>query len=361
METTAAIVAMGAVTSVGLSAAETASSVRAGVCRFAETPYRGRYSEPLVMGALPEEMLPPPDPLLSSFPGVSVRQTRMLRLAGLALAEVRESLSRNQAVPLFLALPEEATEGEAKDNRDLLNLLSVQAEVKLNLAASKLFPTGRAGGIVALKEAADLLSAGKHEYVLLGGADTYWDRWLLQRLDREGRVNSRFNNDGFIPGEGAAFLLLSSWKAVRNAKATVLGSIEGVGTGFEVGHRLSQEAYRGDGLANAFGDLFDSCASRNPIGAVYAGFNGESYPAKSWGVGFLRHSGRFKADHRFEHPADCMGDTGAAMAPIMVILAVVGMRAGHSEGPCLVWCLSDRGDCGALLANIAAPTQDLGR
>jgi len=361
MGATAAIVAMGAVTSVGLSAAETAASVRSGVCRFAETPHPGQYLEPLVMGALPEDMLPPADPLVATFPGISARQRRMLRLGGLALADLGKSLPPTQPPPLFLALPEGGTEEEATNNRDLLNLLSVQAEVKLDFAASKLFPAGRAAGIIALKEAVELLSAERYDYVLLGGVDTYWDEWLLQSLDREGRVNSRFNSDGFVPGEGAAFLLLASPKAVRNEEVSVLGSIESVGTSFEVGHRFSEEPYRGDGLASAFATLFDSYASRDHVGSVYAGFNGESYPAKSWGVAFLRHSARFVEDFCFEHPADCIGDTGAAMAPIMLILSIVGMRAGYRAGPCLVWCLSDHGECGALLVNSAATTQALRR
>ncbi len=358
MDGTVAILALGAVTSVGLSPAETATSVRAGVCRFAATPYPGRYQDPLVMGALPDELLAPADPLVGSFPDISARQRRLLRLGGQALAHLAKDLAGKEPVTLFLAVPEHSAEDERTDNRDLLNLLSEQAGVKLNLPASKLFPMGRAGGIVALKEAVQTLAAGTRHHLLVGGVDTYRDRWLLQKLDREGRISSPVNSDGFIPGEGAAFLLLSTWRSAQHAGVPILGSIGGIATSFETGHLYSDQPYRGEGLASAFTSLFASQGDGEPVGAVYAGFNGESYPAKSWGVAYLRHSHRFRENIRFEHPADCIGDTGAAMAPLMVMLAVIGMRAGYRAAPSLVWCLSDYGHCGAILASATASSQE---
>ena len=313
------------------------------------------------MGALADDLLPPADPLVGSFPDISDRQRRLLRLGGAALGQLRGSLAGKDPVALFLAVPEQAAEDERTDNRDLLNLLSEQAGVKLDLAASKLFPTGRAGGIMALKEATEVLGSGTRHRVLVGGVDTYRDRWLLQKLDREGRVSSPSNSDGFIPGEGAGFLLLSSSRSAPKSGVPILGRISGTETGLESGHRYSDQPYRGEGLASAFATLFDSSGDEEPVGAVYAGYNGESYPAKSWGVAYLRHSRRFKEGFPFEHPADCTGDTGAAMAPLMVILSVIGMRAGYRAVPCLVWCLSDNGHCGAVLASATPAEPDPAR
>ena len=238
--------------------------------------------------------------------------------------------------------------------------MSEQAGSEARPVGSRLFPLGRAGGIVALKEAAQVLATGARHHIVLGGVDTYRDRWLLQKLDREGRVSSPFNSDGFIPGEGAGFLLLSSSRSAQKAGVPILGLIAGTANSFESGHRYSDQPYRGEGLASAFATLFGSSDSGEPVGAVYAGYNGESYPAKSWGVAYLRHSRRFKEDFRFEHPADCTGDTGAAMVPLMVILSVIGMRAGYRAAPSLVWCLSDDGHCGAVLASATPAKQQTG-
>ncbi|HWH21645.1 MAG TPA: hypothetical protein VN671_14005, partial [Solirubrobacterales bacterium] len=84
-------------------------------------------------------------------------------------------------------------------------------------------------------------------------------------------------------------------------------------------------------------------------GCVYAGLNGESHWAKGWGVSHIRN-GRFFAEAlRMEHPADCMGDPGAALGPIMLGLAADRQARGLDQAPTLVWCASDRGECAAAL------------
>jgi len=44
---------------------------------------------------------------------------------------------------------------------------------------------------------------------------------------------------------------------------------------------------------------------------------------------------------RIEHPADCMGDPGAAYGAIMLALAAHDIARGRCPTPCLVWAASD--------------------
>jgi 3-oxoacyl-[acyl-carrier-protein] synthase-1 len=81
--------------------------------------------------------------------------------------------------------------------------------------------------------------------------------------------------------------------------------------------------------------------------------NGESHWAKEWGVGFIRNRAAFHPDHGMHHPADCVGDTGAACGPLMTGLAALGLRDGYRRGPCLVYCSSDDGPRAALAVGAA--------
>ena len=42
-----------------------------------------------------------------------------------------------------------------------------------------------------------------------------------------------------------------------------------------------------------------------------------------------------------EHPADCVGDAGAASGALMLALGALGLHDGDVAGPCLIWCASD--------------------
>jgi 3-oxoacyl-[acyl-carrier-protein] synthase-1 len=79
-----------------------------------------------------------------------------------------------------------------------------------------------------------------------------------------------------------------------------------------------------------------------PIATTFAGFNGENFDAKLWGVARLRHSDLFSAGALIEHPADKYGDAGAATGAILVALAAQALSTGTRPGPALVWAASDR-------------------
>ena len=159
--------------------------------------------------------------------------------------------------------------------------------------------------------------------------------------------------DGFIPGEGAAFLLLAQSSNVGGVKGGPLANIVAASTGFEAGHRYSEEPYKGDGLADTFAELFADSDESNKIKTVYAGLNGENFSSKEWGVTFLRNTEHFEENHQFEHPADCFGDTGAALGAMMTGLAAIGLAKDKTDGPCCVWCSSDYGQRAAVILDKA--------
>jgi len=185
--------------------------------------------------------------------------------------------------------------------------------------------------------------------MVAGGIDSYRDPWVLGTLDRAERVKSGSNWDGFVPGEGAGFLLLASEAAAAARGLPVLARVSPVAIGFEPGHLESAEPYRGDGLANTLRQLVPHITQAGPVREVYSSMTGESHWAKEWGVAFMRTRHVFAERHELHHPADSFGDTGAASGPLMVGLAALGLKGRYRGSPVLAYGSSDRGGRAALM------------
>ncbi len=340
----AEILAVGVATPLGLDGPSAAAAVRAGLSRFREsTRFWNKAGEPQVLSLVDGEALPELHPSVAAEPGS--RTARMLQLGAYALSQACAPC--REPPPLLLALPDEREGIADPAGPTFVRDLARQADVTLADRGGRLYRQGGAGVLVALRDALALLSAGAPQ-VVVGGVDSFLDPALLDALDGEDRLVGA-GMDGFVPGEGAAFLLLGARGARREVGASPLAALAGVGLAVEKGHRYSREPCRGDGLTAAFRELFAGAPGAAPVRTVYAGMNGENLASKEWSIAYLRNAQRFQDDHAMEHPADCIGDAGAALAPVMLGLAALGLRQGTCAGPCLVWSASDREARGAAL------------
>ncbi len=336
------ICSIGMATAVGDCTAQTETSVRAGISRYASSAIHNRHDRPMTMALLPEDALPQ---LVERPLGWTSRQLRMLRLGKLALPEALEALPPRQKAALFLAGPEPLPGRSPVVEDGFLDAVCA-LDPRLERGASLLFATGRAGGMQALDAAMKHLAKNGPRYALLGGIDSYLDLMLLGVLDQDDRVLADGVMNGFAPGEGAGFVLLCSDATRREAHASATVAVHEPGLADEPGHRYSEEPYLGDGLAQAVSAALEG--SEEPIGTVLASLNGENFGAKEWGVATVRNSGELGTLYRFEHPGDCFGDIGAAFGPVLIGLAAVGMRRGSLPSPCLVYCSSEAAPRGAV-------------
>jgi|SRR2546429_2970341 len=323
------------VTPVGGTALQTVNSIRAGISRYAERPLDDSENHAIVMALLPDDWLPALSYQLEDFGALTEREKRMLRLAGPALREAVKELPSTHALALDLALPETPERVAPPAGDSFLRALSIQSGVDLDIRASRVFLGGRAAGLQALGAA---MARARDTFTLVGGVDSYLDPEVLTVLEMEGRLLKEDAMDAFAPGEGAGFLLLGS--AAKNDGPLVAAVVHEPGFGREPGHRDSDEPYRGDGLAAAIAAALGNGAAR-PIETVVCSLNGENLGAKEWGVSLLRNRRFFQEDVRIWHPADCFGDTGAAMGPLLLGFAALGLKQGHVKEPCIVWCSSD--------------------
>jgi len=347
------ILGVGMVTAVGLSAAETAASVRSGTMRFGESPFRDKRFHPITLAEVPEDGLPPLSAPAIGAGGYTSRELRLLRLATSAL---RESLTpiagRRVRIGLCLALPEVETT-RPLNRPAFLQAVCALAGNGIDATVSDASHTGRAGGLTAIGHAAHIVQQGFADFMVAGSIDSYRDPFVLAQLEKTQRLKSASNMDGFIPGEGAGFLLLGRSSTAAAHRLPTYASVSPVSDGFEAGHLTSAEPYRGDGLAAVFRQLAAAGAVQAPVSEVYSSMNGENHWAKEWGVAYLRNRAMFQEAHGMHHPADCLGDTGAACGPVLVGLAALGIQQGYRRAPALVYGSSDSGPRSALVVGAA--------
>lgn len=313
------------------------ASARAGIARIGSSPVEDRYFEPIQMGLVPEPALGPLTPEIDTLP-LPARARRILRLAAPSFQAVAAGMTG--PVPLYIGLPQLSGD-DARWMRHVPAYLQMLTGIAIDRAGSVILPLGRAAGLVALERALHVVTEDPAATVIVGGVDSLFDVDLLVALEREGRILGPTVMDGFIPGEGAAFFRLagSASDATLPRRAVAIGAVASVA---DPGHRYGDAPARGEGLAAALTDLRGRWPGRAAIATTFAGFNGESFDAKLWGVARLRHNDFFADGMAIEHPADKFGDAGAAMGAILVALAARSLTTGSRQGPALVWAASDR-------------------
>jgi 3-oxoacyl-[acyl-carrier-protein] synthase-1 len=321
--------------SIGNGTDQVWASARAGIARIANSHVMDRSFEPIQMGLVPDEALGALTPEVDALP-LPARARRMLRLAAPSFQAVAAKVPRPVAV--FIGLPE-LTQAEAPWITHVPAYLQMLTGVKVDRARSVVVPRGRAAGLMALEQALAAIQAQPALTVIVGGVDSYLDLRLLSALDNEQRILGGRAMDGFIPAEGAAFFVLSGPGAANGHPVTV----NAAASAMDPGHRYGSEPARGEGLAAALEQARQRAGKLHaPIGTTFAGFNGESFDAKLWGVARLRHGDLFSPTMIVDHPADKFGDTGAAMGAILIALAAKSLESGTRPGPALVWAASDR-------------------
>jgi 3-oxoacyl-[acyl-carrier-protein] synthase-1 len=325
--------------SIGNGTDQVWASARAGVGRITDSHVMDRHFEPIRMGLVPEDALGTLVPEIDALPLPS-RARRILRLAAPSFQAVAQDLSG--AVPVFLGLPN-LTPDEAPWLMHVPAYLQTLTGVTVDRARSVVMPQGRAAALLALERALDVVRSDSAAAVVVGGVDSYLDLRLLGTLDAEQRILGSRVMDGFIPGEGAAFFVLTGPDVPATQARQPRVVVHGAASAMDEGHRYGTAPARGEGLAMALAQLRQRAGELpGPIGTTFAGFNGENFDAKMWGVARLRHNDFFAPSMVIEHPADQYGDAGAATGAVLLSLATKSLSNGTRPGPALVWAASDR-------------------
>jgi 3-oxoacyl-[acyl-carrier-protein] synthase-1 len=150
---------------------------------------------------------------------------------------------------------------------------------------------------------------------------------------------------GFLPGEGAAFLLIEPPLEARARGARVLCSIEAPATAIEPVTAREGAPCDGTGLGAAIEATLSALGDRGAeTGLLLTDLNGEPYRAEELGYAVVRALRHVKAPFRVWHAADCIGDTGAASSAIAACTGARALCRGYARtGHALVCASSDSG------------------
>ena len=372
------ILSVGMSTPLGLDARQSSLVLRARKMAPTKTAFRDRHG--FAIGDVRARRLD--DALVG--PG------RLLALAAPALREALSGVPPTEA-PLFLAVPERRSEAEAPLGPTFLSDLADRAGagagagagaaagvgagtstgagastgVRIALDRSEAIAIGHAGFAVALsraiasvnERAAAILARrsgsargapapGHREPVAIaiaGGVDSHHDPAVLAALDEERRLHGSGTRDGFIPSEGAAFVVVTAHET-RLSYARVTG----VATGME-----REDGAEDPPIGEAATEVTRAAAGAlaEPIPWVICDVNGEHHRVKEWTFVRIRNRALFDDDHTVEtRPYDELGDVGAASGAVFAVHACVAFRMGFAPAQrALVALRSEGGARGAFL------------
>jgi 3-oxoacyl-[acyl-carrier-protein] synthase I len=364
-----AITGIGAVTPVGATAIETAASLRAGICRFREG---GLYiplgdDDDAADGARARDVADGVTAsVVAALPSEAAGAARVFELAMRATRDLLRERSHDpprgrtvgtEAGPTgwFLALPEEdavtASWGVAQSlGPALLDRVGDGASTVVAVRAQ-----GGAGSLAVLGDAAAAIRGGTIARAVVVGVDTFIDRDRLSLVDRHLRIKSPRATAGMIPGEAATALVLESAVVAVRRRARVLATLGEVGTGDEPQTIGGDRESSGRGLTHALRAALAGGASHTPRW-VLCDLNGEAYRAVEWGTVSVRLARELGPSARLTHPADGLGEIGAAIGGVLIAQALGGFACGYAPAPeALLWAGSDRGLRAAVRVLAPAP------
>lgn len=266
--------------------------------------------------------------LTPGLPPTLTGYDRLLALAAPALKEAMAGAGQGgmTSIPIALALSEAGGPHHAEwAARDTVADLATLSGIGLDRKRSVVLYQGRAGGALALEAAIGLMVQQGEKHVLWGGADTFLHEGRLKALDQECRLMSLGTENGFIPSEGAAFVLLSRTEipAKDASLSKPFGSIVGVDNEREE-TIPKNEPNIAKALTNVLRKAHDRIGGKIPW--VLSDLNGERHSTREWQ--FAASRGSFAEACVHSRFIDDLGEVGAAAGPLLATIACMYFRAG---------------------------------
>lgn len=334
------ILGVGAVSAVGLTAAQTCAAIRAGIKRFCPIEAQILDDDEPQVGAR-----------VSADPRLRVDECEwLMALAGRALLECMPDADASPNTALLWLVPE-AHRGHPLSTGvgDSELLGRIEALLGRRFAPdSRVLRGGAASCIEALGIAREQLGGGAVSQVVIGGADSLLRLPDLHALARDKRLLGPKQSQGLIPGEGAAFVRVGRPRAPEpKPESSESGESEagesevprrvlvrGVGLGYERNTVLGTEYAVGEAFADALGTaLQDADLHKGEIDFVAGNYNGERYDA--WEISHAHARCHEPKGERLIKlwPSMSTGELGVAGGVMAVIAAASAISEDYAAGP----------------------------
>ena len=328
----------GLVTSVGLTSPAACAAIRAKLTNPKVTSFVPPGGEALVAHQVDLDV-----PLR----GVA----RLARMAAMAIEECLDDIPRAQweSLPLLLCVAEKARPGRL-DRLDEELPVTLFDQLGVQFApGSAVIAYGRVSAGVAIARARRLIQQQGHPLVLLVGTDSLLTWPTLRVYAAEDRLLTPLNSNGFIPGEAAGALLLEASQGAGELR------VDGIGFAVESAHIDSGEPLRGEGLtaavkaalAEAGCDLYD-------VDYRVADLSGEQYYFKEASLALNRILRKRREEFEIWHPAECIGEAGAAAGVACLAVINTAQQKGYAPGPrSLLHLANDSGARAAIITCVS--------
>ena len=311
-----AIIAAGMVTGVGLDAPSSCAAIRCAIDNFSETRFMDNGGEWIIGSQVPLEQ---------PWRGLP-------KLVHMVVPAIRECLAQTEGVgperiPLFLCVAERERPGRLEGLDDeLFSAIEAALGVRFH-ALSAVIPRGRVAGGLAMLQARQLIHDERLPLCIIAGVDSYLIAGTLAAYEAKNRLLTSQNSNGFIPGEAGGAVLVG-----RQSAGNLV--CVGIGTGEEVATIDSEEPLRADGMVKAINAALDD-AGRTMADVDYriTDSNGEQYWFKEAALAVTRILRVRKEEFEIWHPADCIGEVGAAIGPCALAVALAASRKAYAPGP----------------------------
>jgi len=331
------VLASGMVSGVGLSAPASCAAIRAAIDNFQETRFMDNGGEWIVAS---EVLLEQP------WRGL----TKQAKMLAMAISECLEQLPgvKPEQIPLLLCVAETKRPGRLQGlDAELFKQLQDELRHSFDTEHSTIIAHGRVAGAVALLQARRLLVEKRVPVVLVAGVDSFLIGSTLADFEERDRLQTSINSNGFIPGEGAAAILVSL--PLRHEEPQLL--CRGLGFAVEAATIESELPLRGEGLSQAIkAALTEANCAMHDLDYRITDIAGEQYYFKEASLALSRTLRQRKEEFDIWHPADCIGEVGAAIGPVMLTVLLAACRKGYTlSNHILCHCGSDDGKRAALV------------
>lgn len=331
-----AILNCGLVSPVGLDAPSSCAAYRAKVTNPTKTRFMDTKGEWIMAHQVPMD---------KSWVGIA----KQARMAAMAIEEALAHIPRAQwcEIPIILCVAEADRPGRLQGTDDQL-FLQILAGLDIKAAPhSAIIAHGRVAVAVAMARARELVNRQSAAQVLIVAVDSLLTWSTLMHMERDNRLLTARNADGFMPGEGAAALLVGAASA-SSAQPQLLCT--GIGFAQEAAHIYSEEPMRADGLSQAIKlALSEAGRQMHDFDFQMSDISGEQFYFKEASLALSRTLRQRKAEFELWHPAECIGETGALAGAAMIVMTQTACAKGYAPGNMVMAHMSnDRGQRAAL-------------
>ncbi|WP_437646546.1 hypothetical protein [Sorangium sp. So ce362] len=334
---TLSVVGAGLVSPAGLTPAEHAFFLRAGVVPSTITPYRTGEDEPVYLRYCPwlGAHLPPGERAVALVTSALDEAMRPLREHG-----------QENPSAVLLCLPEDRPGFRAPERADVERAV----RDRLRNATLERFP-GAAGAFAALSRAEVLVGKGASAVAILA-VDTYASLEALTELCA--RPPSYWSFEVPAPSEAAAALIVCSGSWARRARLDRVGFVHRAATAVAPSNDDNDEPTDGSALTAVLAAL----SGRAPARIVFGQFALDRLRMVEWQLGAARAAGKIDLGCEVQTLERDIGRLGAAAGAVNVVYGLAVQRYETAElpaavgSPFIAWAISRDGTRGAALCGL---------